>query len=55
MHYGVPRAEADNPRVVEEHEKAEGEIIIQAQMLAETKKNYQNFADSQWVVAQCSD
>ena len=24
VHYGVPRAEADDPRVVEEHEKAEG-------------------------------
>ena len=55
VHYGVPRAEADNPRVVEEHEKAEGEIIIQARMLAETKKNYQNLADSQWVVAQRGD
>ena len=55
VHYGVPRAKANNPRVVEEHEKAEGEIIIQAQMLAETKKNYQNLADSQWVVAQCGD
>ena len=43
--YGVPRAEANDPRVVEEHEKAEGEIIIQARMLAETKKNYQNLAD----------
>ena len=30
VRYGVPRAEADDPRVVEEHEKAEGEIIIQA-------------------------
>ena len=30
VHYGVPRAEADDPRVVQEHEKAEGEIIIQA-------------------------
>ena len=30
MHYSIPRAEADNPRVVEEHERAEGEIIIQA-------------------------
>ena len=55
MRYGVPRAEADDPRVVEEHEKAEGEIIIQARMLAETKKNYQNLADSQWVVAQRGD
>ena len=30
VRYSVPRAEADDPRVVEEHEKAEGEIIIQA-------------------------
>ena len=55
VHYGVPSAKADDPRVVEEHEKAEGEIIIQAPMLAETKKNYQNLADSQWVVAQHGD
>ena len=55
VHYGVPRAKANDPRVVQEHEKAEGEIIIQAQMLAETKRNYQNLADSQWVVAQRGD
>ena len=55
MRYGVPRAEADDPRVVQEHEKAEGEIIIQARMLAETKRNYQNLADSQWVVVQRGD
>ena len=47
VRYGIPRAEADDPRVVEEHEKAEGEIIIQVRMLTETKKNYQNLADSQ--------
>ena len=52
MHYSNPRAEADDTTVVQEHEKAEGEIIIQARMLAETKRNYQNLADSQWVVAQ---
>ena len=45
--YGIPRAEANNPRVTQEHERAEGEIIMQARMLAETKKNYQNLADSQ--------
>ena len=28
---------------------------MQARMLAETKKNYQNLADSQWVVAQWGD
>ena len=53
--YGVPRAKADDPRVVEEHEKAEGEIIMQVRMLTETRKNYQNLADSQWVVAQHGD
>ena len=55
VRYGVPRVESDNPRVTQEHEKVEGDIIIQAQMLAETEKNYQNLADSQWVVAQWGD
>ena len=50
--YGIPRAEADDPRMTQEHERAEGEIIMQERMLAEMKKNYQNLADSQWVVAQ---
>ena len=52
MRYGVPWAESNDPRVTQEHEKAEGEIIMQARMLAETKKNYQNLANSQWVIAQ---
>ena len=55
VRYGMPRAESDDPRVAHEHEKVEGEIIMQAWMLAETKKNYQNLADSQWVVTQRSD
>ena len=54
MHYGMPRAESDDPRVTQEHEKAEGEIIMQARMLAETK-NYQNLANSQWVITQRGD
>ena len=55
VHYGMPQAESDDPRVTQEHKKVEGDIIIQAQMLAETKKNYQNLANSQWVVAQRGD
>ena len=46
-HYSIPRVETDDPRVTEEHERAEGEIIMQARMLAKTNKNYQNLADSQ--------
>ena len=30
MHYGMPRAESNDPRVTQEQEKAEGEIIMQA-------------------------
>ena len=45
MCHGVPRAEAGDPRVTKEHERVEGEIIMQAQMLVEAKKNYQNLAD----------
>ena len=53
--YGISRAETNDPRVTQEHEKTEGEIIIQARLLAETKRNYQNLADSQWVIAQQGD
>ena len=42
--HGVPHAEANDPRVTKEHERVEGEIIMQARMLAEMKKNYQNLA-----------
>ena len=27
--YGVPRGEADDPRVTQQHDRAEGEIIMQ--------------------------
>ena len=52
VRYGMPRAESDDPRVTQEHEKTEGEIIMQVRMLAEMKRNYQNLANSQWVIAQ---
>ena len=55
VRYGMPRAESNDPRVIQEHEKTEGEIIMQVRMLAETKRNYQNLANSQWVVTQRGD
>ena len=33
VHYGMPWAESNDPRVTQEHEKAEGEIIMQVRML----------------------
>ena len=41
--------------MTQEHERVEGEIIIQARMLAGMKRDYQNLANSQWVVAQRGD
>ena len=53
--YGVPRAESNDPRVTQEHERTGGEIIMQAWMLAEMQRNYQNLADLQWVITQRGD
>ena len=55
VRYGMPRAESNNPRVTQEHEKAEGEMIMHARMLVEMNKNYQNLANSQWVITQRGD
>ena len=55
VRYGVPQAESNDPRVTQEHERTEGEIIMQVRMLAEMQRNYQNLANSQWVVAQWGD
>ena len=49
--YGMPRAETNDPRVTQEHEKVEGEVIMQARMLAEMKKNYQKLG--QLTVGSC--
>ena len=53
--FGIPRAEADDPRVTEEQERTQGEIVMQVRMLAKMKKNYQNLADLQWVITQQGD
>ena len=55
VRYDVPRAESDDPRVTQEHERMEGEVIMQAGMLVEMQRNYHNLADLQWVIAQWGD
>ena len=41
--------------MVEEHDRTEGEIIMQVCVLAPTKKNYKNLVDSHWFMAQGGD
>ena len=51
----VPRAETDNPRLMQEHARQEQEIIMQACMLEDSRIALQNLADSHWIVAQQSE
>ena len=49
------RAEVADPRLAEEHERNEQEIILQVRQLADTRQQMKNLADSHWVIAQQSE
>ena len=51
----VPRAETDDPRLMQEHARQEQEIIMQACMLEDSHVALWNLADSHWIVAQQSE
>ena len=54
-HPAKARAEAADPRLVEEHERNQQEIILQVHQLADTRQQMKNLADSHWVIAQQSE
>ena len=51
----VPRAETDDPRLMQEHPRQEQEIIMQARMLEDSHLAMWNLADSHWILAQQSE
>ena len=51
----VPRAETDDPRLMQEHVSQEQEIIMQARILEDSHVALRNLVDSHWVVAQQSE
>ena len=51
----VPRAETDDPRLMQEHAQQEQEIIMQARMLEDSHVALRNLADSHWIIAQQSE
>ena len=51
-HPAEARAEVADPRLAEEHEQTEQEIILQVRQLADTRQQMKNLADSHWVIAQ---
>ena len=46
------RAEVADPRLAEEHERNEQEIILQVHQLADSRQQMKNLADSHWVIVQ---
>ena len=54
-HPGEARAEVADPRLAEEHERNQQEIILQVCQLADTRQQMKNLADSHWVITQQSE
>ena len=51
----VPRAETDDPRLMQEHARQEQEIIMKARMLEDSHVTLHNLDDSHWIIAQQSE
>ena len=51
----VPRAEADDPRVMVEHQKLNEEVILRAHQLVKHYKWFQNLMNRDWVQTQMQD
>ena len=51
----VPRAEADDPWVMEEHQKIDEDIILHAHQMVKHNKRFQNLMNWDWVDTQMQD
>ena len=51
----IPWAEADDPHVMEEHQKIDEDVILQAHQLVKQDKRFQNLMNRNWVDSQMED
>ena len=51
----VPRAEADDPRVMEEHQRINKDVILRAHQLVNQDKHFRNLMNRNWVHSQMED
>ena len=51
----IPRVEADDPHVMEEHQKIDKDVILQAHQLVKQDKHFQNLMNWNWVHSQMED
>ena len=51
----VPQAEVDDLQVMEEHQKIDEDVILQAHQLVKQDKHFQNLMNQNWVHSQTED
>ena len=51
----IPRVEADDPRVMEEHQKIDEEVILRAHQMVKQDKCFRNLMNQDWVDTQMQD
>ena len=51
----VPQAEADDPQVMEEHQRINEDVILWAHQLVKQDKHFQNLMNWNWVHSQMED
>ena len=51
----IPQAEADDPRVMEEHQRIDEDVILRAHQLVKQDKHFRNLMNWNWVHSQMED
>ena len=51
----IPRAEADDPRLMEEHQRINEEVVLRAHQLVKQDKRFRNLMNQNWVLSQMND
>ena len=51
----VPQAETDDPRVMEEHQRIDEDVILWAHQLVKQDKHFRNLMNQNWVHSQMED
>ena len=51
----VPRVEADDPQLMEEHQRINEDVILRAHQLVKQDKRFRNLMNRNWVLSQMND
>ena len=51
----VPRAETDDPRLMEEHQRINEDVVLRTHQLVKQDKRFRNLMNQNWVLSQMND